>query len=849
MGPEYIRSSLNNEKVEGLSAPPGFVSRTSFVLKRVEKSDETNNTISSLGAPKQEPIKTDTMFDKTDIAELSGMLKRKPWILFDESNYSPKEFESGQRDMNFPLKTCLPKGVSHGCPDCNNCLKVTARWRPEDARIEVIEEAPVFHPTEEEFEDMVEYIARIRPRVEPYGICRIVPPSSWQPPCLIKEKGIWENSTFVSHTQRIDGLENQSSESQMSRSSENVKGKRRRSLRMGSDYDPGDEDTSNCDTAGRSNIEGFESEPGPEFTLETFKRCADDFKHQYFCSGEKVTGSDKNSTEFQNQWEPSVENIEGEYRRIVENPTEEIEVLFGENLDTGVFGSGFPRVSNSVETSRYPKYLESGWNLNNISRLPGSFLSFESWETSGIIVPQLRIGMCFSSLHWKTEEHHLYLLRYMHLGAPRISYCIPRSYNVKFEAAVKKYFPDLLVEQHELGNSLVKEVFISRLKSEGIPVYRCIQYPREFVLILPGAYHSGFDCGFNCVEAVNFAPLDWLPFGQNAVELYREQRRKTSISFDKLLLGAAREAVKAQWEFSLQSNNTLHNLRWRDGCGKDGILTKAAKSRIKCESIMRKYLCTSSKLQKMSKNFDASSKMECAVCFYDLHLSAAGCQCNPNKFSCLSHAKHLCSCPWSDKFFLFRYEMSELDLLIEALEGKLVAVYKWAREDIGLSLQSYASKVISQAEGFISGLASRTEESKQKEHKFQDVGTPNSIGRNSVSSIKAELKARLLQSKTLNKLKEKESTVGTQDAAVRSGITSSSASSIKAEMKLCLPQSTTLDKLKEKDKTTSTNISIATSSYISFLQREMTSEVSSESWSDSSSSDSDAEIKSWLLAK
>nr|POF16961.1 lysine-specific demethylase [Quercus suber] len=774
MGPEYIRSLLNNEKVEGLSAPP-------------------------------EPIKTDAMFDKTDIAELSGTLKRKPWILFDESNYSPKEFESGQRDMNFPLKTCLPKGVSHGCPDCNNCLKVTARWRPEDARIEVIEEAPVFHPTEEEFEDTVEYIARIRPRVEPYGICRIVPPPSWQPPCLIKEKGIWENSSFVSHTQRIDGLQNQSSGSQMSRSSENVKGKRRRSLRMGSDYDPGDEDTSNCDTVGRFNIELFESETGPEFTLETFNRCADDFKRQYFCSGDKVTGSDKNSTEFQNQWEPSVENIEGEYRRIIENPTEEIEVLFGENLDTGVFGSGFPRVSNSVETSRYPKYLESGWNLNNISRLPGSFLSFESWETSGIVVPQLRIGMCFSSLHWKTEEHHLYLLRYMHLGAPRISYCIPRSYNVKFEAAVKKYFPDLLVEQHELGNSLVKEVFISRIKSEGIPVYRCIQYPREFVLILPGAYHSGFDCGFNCVEAVNFAPLDWLPFGQNAVELYREQRRKTSISFDKLLLGAAREAVKAHWEFSLQSNNTLHNLRWREGCGKDGILTKAAKSRIKCESIMRKYLCTSSKLQKMSKNFDASSKMECAVCFYDLHLSAA--------------------------------------------EGKLVAVYKWARKDIGLSLQSYASKVISQAEGFISGLASHSEESKQKEHKFQDVGTPNGIGRNSVSSIRAELKARLLQSKTLNELKAKDSTVGTQDAAVRSGITSTSASSIKAEMKLSLPQSTTSDKLKEKEKATSTNISVATSNYISFLQREMTSEDSAESWSDSSSSDSDVEINSWLLAK
>jgi hypothetical protein len=115
------------------------------------------------------------------------------------------------------------------------------------------------------------------------------------------------------------------------------------------------------------------------------------------------------------------------------------------------------------------------------------------------------------------------------------------------------------------------------LKSEGIPVYRCIQYPREFVLILPGAYYSGFDCGFNCSEVANFAPLDWLPFGQNAVELYHEQGRKTSISHDKLLLRAAKEAVRAQWEILLYGNNTPDNLRWKDACGKDGILAKVFK--------------------------------------------------------------------------------------------------------------------------------------------------------------------------------------------------------------------------------------------------------------------------------
>jgi len=45
-----------------------------------------------------------------------------------------------------------------------------------------VPEAPVFHPTEEEFADPLAYVARIRPLAEPYGICRIVPPTSWSPP-------------------------------------------------------------------------------------------------------------------------------------------------------------------------------------------------------------------------------------------------------------------------------------------------------------------------------------------------------------------------------------------------------------------------------------------------------------------------------------------------------------------------------------------------------------------------------------------------------------------------------------------------------------------------------------------
>lgn len=71
------------------------------------------------------------------------------------------------------------------------------------------------------------------------------------------------------------------------------------------------------------------------------------------------------------------------------------------------------------------------------------------------------------------------------------------------------------------------------------------------------------------------APVDWLAHGQNAVELYSKQCRKTSISHDKLLFGSAREAVRALWELSVLGNKSPRNLRWQNVCGKNGMLTKA----------------------------------------------------------------------------------------------------------------------------------------------------------------------------------------------------------------------------------------------------------------------------------
>lgn len=684
MGTELIRACIK-EEVEMPLVPPGFESYTSFTLKRVEdKTESTNSCSSSASAFESKPAQIEPDFENSEAAKIKRSLRRRPWINYSRfDTNSEDESDSQPLEKNLALKRRLPKGVIRGCPECINCQKVIARWHPQDSCRPVLEEAPVFYPSEEEFKDTLNYIASIRPKAEPYGICRIVPPASWKPPCPLQKKNMWEGSKFATRIQKVDKLQNRDSMRKSLKINNQHKRKRRRCMRMGIDSGH----VVGPVEAGFVEAERFGFEPGPEFTLDAFQKYADDFKSQYFSKSEKSTDSGDSVG-----WKPSLENIEGEYWRMVEKPTEEIEVLYGADLETGVFGSGFPKGSSQVAEASDEQYIKSGWNLNNFPRLPGSVLSYESGDISGVLVPWLYIGMCFSSFCWHVEDHHLYSLNYMHLGDPKLWYGVPGTDALKLEVAMKKHLPDLFEEQPDLLHKLVTQMSPTILKSEGVPVYRCVQNAGEFVLTFPRAYHSGFNSGFNCAEAVNVAPVDWLPHGQNAIELYREQGRKTSISHDKLLLGAARDAVKANWEINLLRKNTSDNLRWKDVCGKDGILAKALKARVEMERVRREYLCNSSQTMKMDSNFDATDERECSVCLFDLHLSAVGCYCSPDIYACLNHAKHFCSCSWTSKFFLFRYDITELSILVEALEGKLSAIYRWARLDLGLALSSHVSK-------------------------------------------------------------------------------------------------------------------------------------------------------------
>ncbi|XP_048493554.1 putative lysine-specific demethylase JMJ16 isoform X2 [Beta vulgaris subsp. vulgaris] len=659
MGTESV-SLVEKNQEENQPVSPGFSSFPTFILRRAEVLDNPLGPVGAENASDLEISSVPTSSEIDGYASIKRSLKckQRPWIVYDQLQ-SEREPDVKQHDM------------------------VSARWNPAGACSCVLEDAIVFHPDEEDFKDTFKYIDSICQQVEPYGLCRIVPPSSWKVPSFLEEDDIWQNYKLSTQAQRVNELQNHGSYKKISASNDTRKAKRRKL-----DYEFDDACAANFSSDESHRSESFNVESGPELSLIAFKRHADDFRRIYFSKEVEIASSKVNPTMHQEQWEPSEQIIEGEFWRIVEKPTEEIEVLYGTDSISKNQICKFSVSSNSGQASDSVEGFAPNWDLKNLYKLPGSLLSLETLDSSDILAPQLHIGMCFSCLPWTVEEHRLYKLHYLGMGAPRIWYSIPGFVSHKCESMVKKHFPCVAEEHLELLHRPGRQLSPATLKSEGIPVYRCVQRPGEFVLFLPGAYHSGFDCGFNCSVSAVFAPLNWLPHGQIAIELYRESRRKTSISHDKVLLRAADEAVKAQWESLLRGKKTPKVLTWKEASGKDGVLAKTLRARIRSEARCRDYLSSASQARKMDKTLDDDGrKRECSICSWDLYLSAVSCPCKQNKYSCLVHAKHFCSCAWTQKTFLFRYQINELNILAEAVEGKLSSIRAWVKENLGAALQ------------------------------------------------------------------------------------------------------------------------------------------------------------------
>lgn len=277
-----------------------------------------------------------------------------------------------------------------------------------------------------------------------------------------------------------------------------------------------------------TNEYGFEE--GDVYSLSGFQRKANEFKMHHFNT---IPRQFSPFNEHKHHLEE--DDIEREFWRLVEDLSDATEVEYGADIHSTTHGSGFP----TIEKHPRDPYSTDPWNLNIMPLDKESLFRHIKSDVSGMTVPWLYVGMIFSTFCWHNEDHYTYSANYQHFGETKTWYGIPGEDSYKFEEAMKQEVPELFETQPDLLFQLVTLAKPEKLRKAGVRVYAIDQHAGEFVITFPRAYHAGFNQGFNFNEAVNFAPHDWEPFGEEGVRRLRDYRKQPCFSHDELLLTAA----------------------------------------------------------------------------------------------------------------------------------------------------------------------------------------------------------------------------------------------------------------------------------------------------------------------
>ncbi|KAL9434409.1 hypothetical protein AB3S75_029115 [Citrus x aurantiifolia] len=382
-----------------------------------------------------------------------------------------------------------------------------------------------------------------------------------------------------------------------------------------------------------SDKDSFGFVPGKRYTVESFRRVADRAKKKWFRSGSA-----------------SRVQMEKKFWEIVEGAAGNVEVMYGSDLDTSIYGSGFPRVCDhrpeSVDANVWNEYCNSPWNLNNLPKLKGSILRMVHHNITGVMVPWLYLGMLFSAFCWHFEDHCFYSMNYHHWGDPKCWYSVPGSEAGAFEKVMRSSLPDLFDAQPDLLFQLVTMLNPSVLVENGVPVYSVLQEPGNFVITFPRSYHAGFNFGLNCAEAVNFAPADWLPHGGFGADLYQQYHKAAVLSHEELLCVVAKSDLDSKVSPYLKRE----------------LLRVYTKERMWRERLWRKGIIKSTPMgpRKCPEYVGTEEDPTCIICRQYLYLSAVACCCRPAAFVCLEHWEHLCECKTRKLHLRYRHTLAEL---------------------------------------------------------------------------------------------------------------------------------------------------------------------------------------------
>ncbi|TKW18356.1 hypothetical protein SEVIR_5G426200v4 [Setaria viridis] len=201
-------------------------------------------------------------------------------------------------------------------------------------------------------------------------------------------------------------------------------------------------------------------------------------------------------------------------------------------------GSGFAPCDARPTQLPAANVGETAWNMRGVARSPASLLRFLREEVPGVTSPMLYVAMLFSWFAWHVEDHDLHSLNYLHSGAPKTWYGVPRDAALAFEDVVRVHGYGGEVNPLETFAMLGDKTTVMSpevLVRSGIPCCRLVQNAGEFVVTFPGSYHSGFSHGFNYGEASNIATPEWLRAAKEAAVRRASINRPPMVSHYQLL--------------------------------------------------------------------------------------------------------------------------------------------------------------------------------------------------------------------------------------------------------------------------------------------------------------------------
>lgn len=416
----------------------------------------------------------------------------------------------------------------------------------------------------------------------------------------------------------------------------------------------------------------FGFEEGSIYSLKQFQEKASAFKENYFKDRmpyDPVLNCHRPVTE---------DDIEREFWRLVADLEDTVEVEYGADIHSTTHGSGFP----TPEVKPGDPYSRDPWNLNIMPLHPDSLFRNIKTDISGMTVPWLYVGMIFSTFCWHNEDHYAYSANYQHFGATKTWYGIPGKDAEKFENAMRAAVPELFETQPDLLFQLVTLLTPEQLKKAGVEVYALDQRAGQFVITFPQAYHAGFNHGFNLNEAVNFAPKDWEPYGQDGVERLQQFRRQPCFSHDELLWTAAEGQATggvvtvetAKWlkpafermrDRELALRAAFHNKHYTQQphpCALDQPGTRDSRCHLKVE---------------IDETVVPEEEYSCVYCKSYAYLSRFKCKTS-GKVLCLAHAGsyECCDLAEEERFFGGTVRKGEHTLYIRRTEEAMDKMYE-----------------------------------------------------------------------------------------------------------------------------------------------------------------------------